>query len=77
MQPTHHPFTELFDQLGLPSDEASIQAFITAHRPLPEGTKLSDAPFWTLPQAQLLRESLASDGDWAPVVDQLNLALHD
>ena len=75
MQPNHHPFTELFDQLGLPSDEASIQAFIKTHRPLAEGMPLNQAPFWSTSQAQLLRESLAADADWAEVVDQLNLAL--
>jgi len=75
MELNNHPFTELFDQLGLASDEASIEAFIDSHRPLPEGVTLGNAPFWTDPQRQFLRESIAADADWAPVVDQLNLAL--
>lgn len=69
------PFSELFAQLGLPSDEAGIRAFIVGHSPLPEHTALADAPFWTPAQAALLREELAEDADWAEVVDQLNLAL--
>ncbi|MCZ2496378.1 DUF2789 family protein [Xylophilus sp. Kf1] len=75
MELSHHPFTELFDQLGLPSDEDSIVAFIDRNRPLPEGVTLPEASFWTPAQVQFLRESIAADADWAEVVDQLNLAL--
>ncbi len=75
MEQTTHQFYELFEQLGLPSDEASIVGFIETHRPLPDGVTLTEAPFWSKAQAQLLRESLAADADWAEVVDQLNLAL--
>lgn len=75
MELSNHPFTELFDQLGLASDEASIVAFIDAHRPLPEGVALPDAPFWSPGQSRFFRESIAADADWAEVVDQLNLAL--
>lgn len=77
MELSNHPFTELFEQLGLPSDEASIVAFIETHRPLPADMRVSDATFWSSGQAQFLREGLASDADWAEVIDQLNLALHD
>ena len=70
-----HTLTELFDQLGLPSDPQSIDAFIAQHRPLPEGKTLTQAPFWTDSQARLLKEKLADDADWAPVVDSLNVRL--
>jgi hypothetical protein len=70
--PTMH---DLFAQLGLPSDEASVQQFIARHRPLPAGVTLPDAAFWTPAQAQFLREQLQRDADWAEVVDQLNLGL--
>jgi Protein of unknown function (DUF2789) len=75
MNTAHNGFTELFAQLGLPSDESSIQDFISAHAPLPDHMRLEDAPCWTPAQARLLRESLAQDADWATVVDRLNLAL--
>ncbi len=75
MDAAHHDFAELFQQLGLPSDEASIRHFISANAPLPEAMRLEDAPCWTPAQARLLRESWAQDADWAPVVDRLNLAL--
>jgi len=71
-----HPFSELFAQLGLASDEASIRAFIAQHAPLPDNVRLEEAPFWSNAQAQLLREERIDDADWAMVVDQLNLALH-
>ena len=76
MEHAIHPFSELFAQLGLPDDRASIQQFIATHSPLPDGMRLEEAPFWTPAQAQLLREERLDDADWAMVVDRLNVALH-
>ncbi len=76
MEPTIHPFSELFAQLGLANDEASIRQFIATHAPLPDAVRLEDAPFWSPSQADLLREERLDDADWAMVVDQLNVALH-
>ncbi|MDP3873778.1 MAG: DUF2789 domain-containing protein [Pseudomonadota bacterium] len=72
-----HSTAQLFAQLGLPSDPASIYHFIDQHRPLPDTVKLSDAPFWTPSQAAFLREGLQADADWAPIIDALNAALHE
>lgn len=77
MEPTIHPFSELFAQLGLPNDTASIQRFIATHSRLPNGMRLEEAPFWSPAQSQLLREERLDDADWAMVVDRLNVALHD
>ncbi|QPF74705.1 DUF2789 domain-containing protein [Roseateles sp. DAIF2] len=76
MEAMFHRFSELFEQLGLPSSEAEIRQFIRSHGPLPPGTPVAEASFWTPAQAQLLRDELRQDADWAEVVDQLNLALH-
>lgn len=76
MESTIHPFSELFAQLGLPNDEASIRAFIAEHGPLPDHVRLEEAPFWSDAQAQLLREERIDDADWIVVIDQLNVALH-
>ena len=62
--------TGLFDQLGLDSEEADIQKFIAEHQ-LDQDTKLIDAPFWTDQQRSFLK-----DAEWAPIVDELNVALH-
>lgn len=70
-----HPFTDLFAQLGLPSDEQSIRQFIASHTPLAADIALAEAPFWTSAQASFLREEILEDADWAEVVDQLNVAL--
>lgn len=67
---------QLFAQLGLDSDDASIEAFVASHR-LPEDLKLSDAPFWTPQQAAFFKEELQADADWAPFVDDLNVLLHE
>ena len=77
MDPHHHPMSELFAQLGLPDDAASIETFIQQHRPLPMTTRLYDAPFWSPSQAALIREKLAEDADWAVLIDTLNVQLRD
>ncbi len=76
MEQPVHPFSELFAQLGLADDEASIRNFIATHAPLPEAMRLEEAPFWTPAQAQLLREERLEDADWIVVIDQLNVAMH-
>ncbi|MFA0922624.1 DUF2789 domain-containing protein [Xanthomonas fragariae] len=76
MEQPVHPLSELFAQLGLPSDETSICNFIAEHSPLPGEMRLEEAPFWTPAQAQLLREERLEDADWIVTIDQLNIALH-
>ena len=75
MEPGFHALSDLFAQLGLPSDNGSVQRFIMEHAPLPDAMRLEDAPCWTSGQAALLREQLLQDADWAEAVDQLNVAL--
>ncbi|MDB5980841.1 MAG: hypothetical protein JWQ69_1856 [Pseudomonas sp.] len=70
-----HTLPRLFDQLGLASDPASIDAFVARHV-LPQDVKLIDAEFWTPQQARFLKEELREDADWAPAVDELNVLLH-
>ena len=75
MDETHPSMTNLFLQLGLPADAPAIAAFIGAHQ-LPAGVRLADAPCWNDGQRQFLAEQLRADAEWAPIVDQLNEALH-
>lgn len=75
MELPNHTLSDLFEQLGLPADAASIEAFVATHRPLPEGVAVADAPFWTPSQAQFLREEIREDADWAEVVDSLGALL--
>lgn len=76
MEPGNHSLKDLFDQLGLESDQASIDEFVEAHQ-LPNDIKLIDAEFWTPSQAKFLKEELRFDAEWAPVVDELNELLHE
>lgn len=75
MEHPDHPFSELFEQLGLASDPASIKRFIERHAPLPEEIPLADAAWWNEGQAEFLREALDEDADWAEVVDHLDASL--
>jgi hypothetical protein len=71
----HHSIHELFDQLGLPSAPAEIDAFIARHRPDALGCSLHEAPVWTESQASFLREAIADDDDWALPAEWLSNAL--
>lgn len=71
MESPIHRLPDLFRQLGLADDPVSIERFVAEHRPLPTGTALADATFWTPTQAQFLREEVADDADWAELVDLL------
>lgn len=75
MESSTHDLRNLFEQLGMPAEQADIEHFVTAHRPLADAVALADASFWSRAQAQFLREEIAEDADWAEVVDQLNLML--
>lgn len=75
MESPLHSLSNLFAQLGLPAEPSAIDAFIAGHA-LPGGVRLAEAPFWTPAQAAFLREEILDDGDWAEVVDELNLRLH-
>jgi len=78
MELPQHDFSQLFAQLGLPDDPASIDGFIAAHAPLPGTLELADAPCWNESQAQFLRNAVDRDADWAEVVDSLDARLrHD
>jgi hypothetical protein len=75
MQTPHHDLPNLFAQLGLGSEPGAIDAYITAHAPLPPEVALAEAPFWSASQAQFLREELLVDADWSAVIDELNVEL--
>ncbi len=75
MQAFFHRFSDLFEQLGLPGDDFSIAGFLRQHSPLDASIAVEEAPFWTPAQADLLRQLLAEDADWAEVIDRLSLAL--
>ncbi|MBE0457685.1 DUF2789 domain-containing protein [Pseudoalteromonas sp. KG3] len=74
MDTTKHNINTLFKQLGLASSESEIDTFIAAHS-LPDTTLLQDAPFWDQAQRHFIAESLAEDGDWSEVIDELDVRL--
>ena len=76
MERPTHDMSQLFAQLGEPSDDAAIARFIKTHAPLPGSVLLHDAAFWTPAQSRFLREALLEDADWAEVADALNRELH-
>ncbi|MEO7345023.1 MAG: DUF2789 domain-containing protein [Methylotenera sp.] len=76
MEASIHTISNLFAQLGLPTDQLAIDNFIRTHSHLATDVLLSEALFWTAAQASFLREEILKDADWAEVIDQLNASLH-
>lgn len=68
--------SHLFEQLGLPNDDRSIDAFIDAHCIADTGAALWQAPFWNAAQASFLREAWEQDADWVEVIDTLGKRLY-
>ncbi|WP_111493826.1 DUF2789 domain-containing protein [Marinobacter bohaiensis] len=75
MDTSQHSLSTLFEQLGLPADAASIEAFISRHAPLPPDMVLAEAPCWNASQASFLHEGIDEDSDWAEVIDELDALL--
>jgi hypothetical protein len=78
LQGVHMPaktMTELFRQLGLPSDEASIQLFISQHDGVCRECGLVQAPIWNESQRNFLQEAVAQDSEWSMMAEALMAAL--
>lgn len=71
MENPSHTLTELFNQLGLESNQAAITQFVQAH-PLAPGAALQDAAFWSEAQRHFIQESWHEDSDWSELIDQLD-----
>jgi len=76
MESNLHSMSNLFAQLGLPSEPAAIEDFIASHGPLDDGVALYRAPFWSASQRDFLKTEIIEDADWAGVIDELNSRLH-
>ena len=74
MQPHTHKLHHLFEQLGLPSEEEDIDAFLAKHH-LEDHEKLHSAPFFTENQQAFVREGWKQDSDWCEPIDQLDVLL--
>ena len=61
----------LFDQLGLDSDQASMDQFVATHQ-LPEGVMMHEADFWNDSQRDFIVSHWRKDDDWSLVIDELS-----
>lgn len=76
MEKHAHSMSNLFAQLGQPSDKLAIEQFIAANRPLAGAIRLHEATFWSASQSEFLRQAIGDDADWAEVAEALNSQLH-
>lgn len=74
MDTSNHNLEGLFLQLGLSDSPESIENFISNHH-LPNDIPLDRAAFWSLSQAQFIREAIEQDAEWAEAVDHLDAQL--
>ena len=77
MDTLQYTLETLFEQLGLDGDEDAVARFTEEHRPVPTGTELADASFWSDSQAGFLREAISRDSPWALPVDELDALLRE
>lgn len=61
----------LFDQLGLDSDQASMDQFVAAHQ-LAKGVMMHEADFWNDSQRDFIVSHWRKDDDWSLVIDELS-----
>ena len=61
----------LFDQLGLDSDQESIDQFVETHQ-LPKDVMMHQATFWSDVQRDFLSSHWQKDDDWSLVIDELS-----
>ncbi|BBN60475.1 DUF2789 family protein [Hydrogenovibrio marinus] len=77
MDVSEHTLETLFQQLGLPNEQAEVEAFVEMHKPLPLSVPLAEADFWNDGQAAFIVEAFADDAEWIEAVDQLDALLRD
>ena len=77
MDLSSHNMSNLFKQLGLPSDETSIRQFIKDNGPIPADQPIYEASCFTDAQAAFLAQGLDEDSDWSEVIDTLHSALSE
>lgn len=73
MEQHTHTLSSLFDQLGLDNEDASIDQFITLHKPIAGDIELHKAKFWNSSQSSFLKQMKDEDADWSGIVDQLDV----
>ncbi|MAM71207.1 MAG: hypothetical protein CMP91_08715 [Gammaproteobacteria bacterium] len=66
---------DLFKQLGLPSSDVEVEAFINAHGPIKDNVKLYEAPCWSSSQAGFLKDIIDDDSEWSYLADELDALL--
>lgn len=75
MESPIHSLKQLFDQLGLDSEESAIRQFAKNNQ-LESAIALEDAQVWKPWQIDFLRDARAQDADWSEPVDELDALLH-
>jgi Protein of unknown function (DUF2789) len=71
MRSNVYTMSDLFKQLGLPSDSEAIEDFIAQHEGACTECTLPHAPIWSDSQRAFLEQAVADDSDWALPAEEL------
>ena len=72
-----YTMSDLFKQLGLPSDPKSIADFISHNAGVCRLTPLAQAPMWNDCQRAFLKEAIAQDAEWCIPAERLTSLLSE
>lgn len=75
MDTSNHNMQGLFAQLGLDDTRSGIYHFVKLHKIKEDDVTIAEADFWTPSQSSFIADSLAQDGDWSEIIDQLDAML--
>ncbi len=75
MDRSNHNMQGLFAQLGLDDTRSGIYHFVKLHKIKEADVSIVEAEFWNASQSSFLADSLAEDGDWSEIIDQLDAML--
>ena len=70
-----HNMEALFNQLGLASDQQSIDQFVEKHH-LKRFEHIEEASFWNSDQTAFIQKALTENSEWAELLDSLDAELH-
>ena len=70
-----HTINDLFQQLGLPSEDGEIHQFVKSHPLENQHQRLDEASFWSPCQAGFIKECWQDDSEWCQIIDDLDARL--
>ena len=75
MEPFRHTMNDLYQQLGVGTQEAAIAAFIQSHQLAKTSKPVQYADCFTQHQQAFMQQAYEQDADWVALIEQLDVLL--